>query len=323
MNSGYCEELKAQLIQYLTSTVDVKLTRNGGCALRTPFFDSDGDPIHVIVYQDGDSVRIEDTSTIAGHLFTLGQHALSTPAFRLLSDTVRAYGCALDFDHGTVVLNTKRDNLLDGVMDLAKIIVTMVTATPFIRVQPHRAKPGGYRRLRTRIKREYESRNILRFVEDTYELRGISGVPWPIDFHWWTDEPAVASFVAQSAAEEQRRIESPLSAVRQHVYVVTANFNVHEPMAKANYLTTLAVDAQRQSSADELRIVVDHQNPKGSEALSLLRTHSDKLGFRLYDFDVDDEREFFVTQSVKEITERAQSWREFWQEHRPSTFVPS
>lgn len=317
MNPSYCDELREQLVEYLVSMVDVKPARNGGCALRTPFFDSEGDPIHVIVKQDGDSVRIEDTSTIAGHLFTLGQHALTTPAFKLLKATAHAYGCTLDFDRGAVVINTNRDNLLGGIMDMAKVIVTMVTATPFIRVPPHHVKQSGYPRLRTRIKREYQLHNILSLVDDTYELTGISGVPWPIDFHWWTDEPVVAS------GSEQRRNGASHPSAQQHVCVVAANFNVHEPMVKANYLTTLAVDAQGQSPAHQLRVVVDHQDTSGRDAISLLRTHSDHLGFRVYDFDADEERESFIAQSVTEITERAQSWREFWQEHRGSAFVPS
>ncbi|MCY4449372.1 MAG: hypothetical protein OXE02_11100 [Chloroflexi bacterium] len=266
--------------------------------------DGDGDPIHVIVDPDGDRFRIDDTSTIAGHLFTLGQHTLNTPAFKLLRDVAESYGAELDYNRGTVILNAGGDRLLDSVMDLAKVIVTMVTATPFIRVDPNRIRHRGGSRLRTRIKREYESRNIMALVEDSYELRGTSGASWPVDFHWWTDKPA----------------EEPLSVAQQHVYVVTANLDVQEPMTKANHLATLALDAQRQSPADNLRVVVEHSRSRGREALSLLRTHSERLAFQVYDFDVTDERESFVAQSVKEITENSQTWQQFWLEKTSRTF---
>ena len=303
-----CADLKEQLIRHLASRVDVAPTRDGGCAIRTPFLDGDGDPIHVIVNQKGDCFRIDDTSTIAGHLFTLGQHMLNTPAFKLLQDVANSYGAELDYDQGAVILNAKGDRLLDGVMDLAKVVVTMVTVTPFIRVAPNRIKHRAGSRLRTRIKREYESRKIMALVEDSYELRGASGVSWPVDFHWWTDHPV------------DNTTQQPVSVAQQHVYVVTANLDVQEPMAKANHLATLALDAQRQSQGDDLRVVVEHPRSRGKEALSLLRTHSERLAFQVYDFDVTDERESFVAQSVKEITENSQTWQQFWLEKTSRTF---
>lgn len=303
MNMHDCTKFKDELIRFLESRIDTLPINDERCAISTPFFDDVGDPIYVAIYEEGDSLRIEDTGTIAGHLFTLGQHTLNTPAFKLLRDIAEAYGLTLDFDRGTVTTEASIENAIERVMDLTKAIITMVTATPFIRVPPHRVKPIG-QRLRTRIRRAYKDEKILNLVEDEYQLPGASGVPWPIDFHWW--------------------IEPDQNHIR-HVYVVAADFNVQYPLAKANHVAALGLDAQRQANTDILRVVIDHsrRDSEAREAVSLLRTHSEQLGFKLYDFDAREERETFIRQSVNEIMEDAgESWRTFWLETSGLTFKP-
>ena len=207
MTEQKCAELKQEFMQFLQSQVDTYLARGGACAIRLPFLDNVGDPIHIAVYDDGDSLRIEDTGTIAGHLFTLGQHTLNTPAFRLLKEIAQAYDLTLDFDNGAVTTKANAESAVQRVMDMTKAIITMVTATPFIRVSPHRVKSAG-QRLRTRIKRAYKDANILDLVQDQYELPGESGIDWPIDFHWWLQ------------AEHLTPIHNN---GRQHIYVVAAD----------------------------------------------------------------------------------------------------
>lgn len=303
MNVHRCVELRDELLRFLESRVDTVPIKDETCAIRTPFFDNVGDPIYIAIYGEGDSLRVEDTGTIAGHLFTLGQHTLNTPAFKLLNNIANAYGLTLDFDKGTVTAEANTNNVIERVMDLTKAIVTMVTAAPFIRVPPHRVKPVG-QRLRTRIKQAYKGQDILNLVEDEYVLHGASGIPWPIDFHWWI---------------------SPDGGDISHVYVVAADFNVQDPLIKANHVTTLGLDAQRHTRADNLRIVVDHsrKDSEAREAMSLIRTHSDRLGFRVFDFDTQAERDMFLNQSAREILEEAgESWREFWREKSGLAFKP-
>ena len=312
MNVHHCVQFKDELLRFLESRVDTVPLKDETCAIRTPFFDNVGDPIYVAIYQDGDSIRIEDTGTIAGHLFTLGQHTLNTPAFKLLHGIAEAYGLTLDFDKGTVTTEANSDNVIERVMDLTKAIITMVTATPLIRVPPHRVKPVG-QRLRTRIKREYKRNNILALVQDDYELRGASGIPWPIDFHWWiTPDPIATGPVASDSIDIS------------HVYVVAADFNVQDPLVKANHVAALGLDTQRKG-IDNLRVVIDHsrKDAEAREAMSLIRTHSKRLGFKVFDFDTPDERGNFLRQSTTEILDKAgESWRASWLETSGIAFKP-
>lgn len=295
MSSSDCQVFKDQLLRFVESAFNVHEIAPNTCAIKTPFFDNVGDPIYLALHKEGKSLRIEDTGAIAGHLFTLGQHALSTPAFRLLDEIVQAYNLTLDFNQGTVSVKAEPDEAVERAMDLLKVIITMVTATPFIRVTPHRVKPVGHR-LKTRIKNAYDAERILALVEGDHRLEGMSGISWPIDFHWWVeDEPND----------------------RRQVYIVAADFNVSDPLVKANHVAALSIDAQRRTSADSLRVVIDHsrKDSGAKEAMSLLRTHSDSLGFRVFDFDRPEERTTFLQQSVREITEPSgEAWRTFWLE---------
>ena len=303
MNMYDCDDHRDRLLRYFEARVDSVPMQDETCAVRTPFFDNVGDPIYVAIRKERDSIRVEDTGTIAGHLFTLGQHTLNTPAFKLLRSISEAYGLTLDFDKGTVTTEANSDNVIERVMDLTKAIITMVTATPFIRVPPHRVKPIG-QRLRTRIKRAYKGQKILDLIEDEYQLHGASGVPWPIDFHWWIE---------------------PERDDRRHIYVVAADFNVQDPLVKANHVAALGLDAQRNTNVDNLRVVIDNsrRDSAGREAISLVRTHSDRLGFKVFDFDAREEREAFLGQSIREILDEAgDSWRTFWLEKSALAFKP-
>ena len=301
MNSAYCQMFKDQLLRFLESEVDVHEAGANTCAIKTPFFDNVGDPIYLALHREGESLRIEDTGAIAGHLFTLGQHALTTPAFHLLDEITKAYNLTIDFDQGTVNVIAEPEEAVERTMDMLKAIITMLTAMPFIRVSPHRVKPAGHR-LKTRIKRAYDAERILNLVQSDYHLQGMSGVPWPIDFHWW--------------------VESKPND-RREVYVVATDFNVNDPLVKANHVAALSIDAQRRTNADSLRVVIDHsrKDSGANEAISLLRIHSDRLGFRVFDFDRPEERNMFLRQSVREITEPSGSgWRAFWLERAQPLF---
>lgn len=290
-----CDELKGQIKQLLSDSVIVRPTRDNGCLLQVPFRDSDGDPIQVVIYDGGDGVVLSDAGLVAGHLFTLGQHTQDTPAFKLLRSLEKAYGLKLDFDNGRVTTMVTKEQLYDSLMDFTKVILTMVTAIPHIRVEPHRLKPSG-QRLKAEIRDQYRQANILDLVEHEYVLRGETVESWPVDFHWWI--------------KRQDRVE--------HIYVVAVDLDVIESLVKAAKITTLALDAQRNID-DQLRIVLDRhgEDSDASVAASFMKAHSKKLQYKVYDFGQQEERKLFINQSVDEITgEWGESWREFWQKQR-------
>jgi len=299
MNMDRCEELKEQVKRFLSDNVTTRPIGDDGCLLQIPFRDSDGDPIRVAIYQVGDSIILNDAGVIAGHLFTLGQHTQDTPAFKLLRSLEKAYELKLDFDNGRVTTTVARNQIGDALTDFSKVILTMVTAIPHIRVEPHRLKPFG-QRLKAKIKDQYKQASILDLVEHDYSLSGETVQTWPIDFHWWI--------------KRDNNIE--------HIYVVTVDLDVIEALVKAAKVTTLALDAQRSRLNDRLRIVLDShgENSNASIATSLMKKHSEKLQYQVYDFGQDDERRLFINQSIDEITSApGESWRDFWRKQHALT----
>ncbi len=293
-----CEELKEQVQRFLADGVTSRPTRDNGCLLQMPFRDSDGDPIRIAVYHMGDSIVFNDAGVIAGNLFTLGQHIQDTPAFKLLRNLEKAYGLKLDFDNGRVTLTVTKEEMYDALIDFSKVVLTMVTAIPHIRVEPHRLKPLG-QRLKAKIKDQYKRANILDLVEHDYSLSGEIVESWPVDFHWWL-----------------RR-----NGNMEHVYVVAVDLDVTEALVKASRVTTLALDAKRLSY-DKLRVVLDShgENSNASIATSLMKKYSERLQYKVYDFGQEDERRTFINQSIDEITsELGESWRDFWRKQHALT----
>lgn len=293
-----CEELKEQVQRFLAEGVTSRPTRDNGCLLQMPFRDSDGDPIRIAVYHTGDSIVFNDAGVIAGNLFTLGQHTQDTPAFKLLRNLEKAYGLKLDFDNGRVTLTVTKEEMYDALIDFSKVVLTMVTAIPHIRVEPHRLKPLG-QRLKAKIKDQYKRANILDLVEHDYSLSGEIVESWPVDFHWWL-----------------RR-----NGNMEHVYVVAVDLDVTEALVKASRVTTLALDAKRLTY-DKLRVVLDShgENSNASIATSLMKKYSERLQYKVYDFGQEDERRTFINQSIDEITsELGESWRDFWRRQHALT----
>lgn len=294
-----CEELKEQVKKFLVDGVKVRPIKDDGCLLQIPFHDADGDPIQVAVYKAGDSIILHDAGVVAGHLFTLGQHTQDTPAFKLLRNLEKAYGLKLDFDNGRVTTTVIENQIGDALMDFSKVILTMVTAIPHIRVEPHRLKPLG-QRLKAKIKDQYKQANVLDLVEHDYSLSGETVESWLIDFHWWI--------------KRDDHIEQ--------IYVVTVDLDVIEALVKAAKVTTLALDAQRSLAYDKLRIVLDShgENSNARIATSLMKRYSEKLQYRVYDFGQADERRAFINQSVDEIMGTlGEPWRVFWRKQHGLT----
>jgi hypothetical protein len=294
-----CEELKEQVKGFLANGVKVRPIKDDGCLLQIPFHDAYGDPIRVALHKSGDSIILHDAGVIAGHLFTLGQHTQDTPAFKLLRNLEKAYGLQLDFDNGRVTTTVIENQIGDALMDFSKVILTMITAIPHIRVEPHRLKPIG-QRLRAKIKNQYKQANILDLVEHDYSLSGETVESWPIDFHWWI--------------KRDDHIEQ--------IYVVAVDLDVTEALVKAAKVTTLALDAQRSLTYDKLRIVLDShgENSNARIATSLMKNHSKKLQYDIYDFGQDEDKRTFIRQSVDEITgELGEHWRDFWRKQHTLT----
>ena len=117
-----------------------KLVRSTGAEhlIRLPFTDQMGDPVEIGVSVVDDRAFLDDAGAIAGLLFSLGQDEEETPACRLLTDLTRTHGLELDYQEGLVRIRTPREQLSQGAATLVKVVLTMLTATPHIRVPTNR-----------------------------------------------------------------------------------------------------------------------------------------------------------------------------------------
>lgn len=294
-----CEEVKERVQRFLVDGVSTRLTKDDGCVIQMPFHDSEGDPISVVVYGIDESVLLSDGGMVAGRLFTLGQHTQDTPAFKLLRSLEKAYDLKLDFDGGRVTTTIPEGDMYSAIMDFSKVIMTMLTATPHIRVEPHRLKPLG-QRLKAKVKSQFERVNILDFVEPGYSLPGNTVQSWPVDFHWWLKRNG---------------------GLEEHIYVITVDLDVEGALAKAARINTLALDARRHSE-DKLRILTDTHGTDSDATVAnlLMKTYSEQLKYHVYDFGQESERQAFIGQSVDEImSEVGKPWRDFWKEQRVLT----
>ena len=130
-----------------------------------PVWDNMGDPVHLSVGFDGGEAKIDDAGSIAGLLFSLGQHIEGTPAFGLLDDVSRAHGLELDFTEGLVKMSVPEARFYDGVSELLKIVLAFHTVVPHIRVRPGRLKSSGGPRLKSKIKADCRRVSILEHVQ--------------------------------------------------------------------------------------------------------------------------------------------------------------
>ena len=89
----------------MTTLPRVTSLDSGECLVRLPFWDGEGDPIELTVAVEGGRAVINDTGSIAGLLFSLGQDHQGTPAFKLLENLAKAHNLEINFDDGLVQLS--------------------------------------------------------------------------------------------------------------------------------------------------------------------------------------------------------------------------
>ena len=288
-----CQDLEASIISELSHWTRVLPLGSGECLIRLPLWDGMGDPIELTVSVEGGRATIGDAGSIAALLFSLGQDAQSTPAFKLVEKLKGAHGLELDFDEGLVKLSVAGDSLYEGISEMAKVVMTLHTVVPHIRVAQRGPASFGPR-LRSRIAREYEKLHILDLVDRSFLIDGATVSGWPVDFHW-----SVGS-----------------NGSSYSVNVIAADLGVSEPLVKANRIVALSMDTRAQLSSAEslLRVAIESQdsNAQSGEAGDFLRYHSGSLDYRVFDLRDQDEYSAFFTLSVNELARDApKPWVEF------------
>ena len=106
-----------------------------------PFYDNMGGPLMISVMSGYGRARIDDCGSIAGVLFSTlspmddDKHEKADKnAMDLLNNMAKTYKLDLDFDEGLVVLHTGYDGILDGIHDMSKVVITMHTVVPHLKV---------------------------------------------------------------------------------------------------------------------------------------------------------------------------------------------
>ena len=278
-----CKSIEESIQAGFTEWSLVRPLASGECLVRLPFWDGNGDPIDLTVTVEDGLAAISDNGSIAGLLFSLGQDHQGTPALKLLDDLARAHNLKINFDEGLVQLSISEEEIYDGIAEMAKVVLSMKTVVPHIRVFPRRLGSFGPR-LKSRVARRYRELEILDLLERSYPLAGATVSDWPIDFHW---------SVGRNGSSYD-------------VNVVTADLKVAEPLEKAQKIAMLSVDTreQHQPGIGLLRVVIESQddNDQALKAQEFLRYHSDELAYRVYDLRSQDESSEFYSSSVRELT---------------------
>ena len=285
-----CEKTLELIRARLGAGIQLKGVTGSECLISLPFWDNYGDPIEVSVSTTDAYTRIDDAGSVAGLFFSLGQHTQDTPAYKLLRNLERAHGFEVDFNEGLLRVSMPSQALYEGFAEFTKVILALHTVTPHIRIPPRRMKALGGKRLTSRIREEYEARGIFDLVEQNPEVAGMTIPYWHADFHW-------------SVAIE----DSPID-----VFVVATDFNVKEPLQKAQRITAFSLDTQPLHPDGGIRVLMDVNggNPLAADAANYLRHHSTGLRYRVFDFGSERERsEFFDTAADEILGPGGAGWR--------------
>ena len=290
-----CQVLKERLQNGLSNWTEVRPLRDGQCLVVLPFWDNSGDPISVCVSIREGLAMVDDGGAVAGLLFSLGQHEETTPGFKLLESLQRSHGLELDFGEGLVRLTVNESDIYDGVAEMAKVVMAMLTVAPHMREHQRNARSYGPR-LRSKIAQRYQQMKVLSLVERHHRIDGAKVEGWPIDFRW------------------------PIGSNGQpkSVHVVAADLAVAEPMNKAQKVVSLSLDtrAQRERAQDQLRVVIETgaNDTASMEAGEFLRFYGDSLAYELFDLGITNESSNFFRMSEEEIIGHASArWRDTMQ----------
>ena len=278
-----CRWLEESIGRGFSEWSKVRSLDSGECLVRLPFWDGEGDPIELTVAVEEGRAAINDTGSIAGILFSLGQDHQGTPAFKLLEDLAKAHNLEINFDDGLVKLSIPEADIYAGIAEMAKVVLTMKTVVPHIRQSQRRQRSFGPR-LRTKVARQYRNLEVFDLIQKSYQLDGATVSGWPIDFRW-----SVGHNGSSYAVD-----------------VVTADLSVSEPFAKPQKIVSLSLDTRQlhQPRNGRLRVVTESQtdNDQAIEALDFLRFHSSELDYHVFDLREHDESAEFYNSSVMEIT---------------------
>ena len=281
-----CQMLKERLLTGLRDWTEVRPLNDGGCLVVLPFWDDSGDPITVCVSTNEGRTVIDDGGSVAGLLFSLGQHDETTPAFKLLESLQRTHGLELDFGEGLVKLSVDEGDIYDGIAEMAKVVMAVHTVAPHIRVNRRSTRSFGPR-LRSKITQRYRQMQVLDLVERRHRIDGAKVEGWPIDFRW-----SIGS-----------------NGQSKSVHVVAADLGVVEPLDKAQKVVALSLDTrvQRRREQGQLRVVFETRagSSASAEAGEFLRFHGHELAYEVFDWGITDESSNFFTMAANELMSQA------------------
>lgn len=282
-----CQTIKERVSAGFGAWIEVRSLTAEECVVILPFWDGSGDPVTLCVSEHDGRAVIDDSGSIAGLLFSMGQHEATTPAYQLVESLQRAHGLEMDFGEGLVKLTVPAEDIYYGVAEMAKIVLSVQTVVPHMRVTRRSHRSLGPR-LRTKIARTYERMKVLDLVERRHRLDGAKVEGWPIDFRW-----SIGSDGGSRA-----------------VNVVAADLGVAEPLEKAQRVLALSLDTrnQRGPGKDQLRVVIEtiSGSDASTEASEFLRFNGRDLIYDVFDLGIANERSRFFSISENELIRQAE-----------------
>ena len=114
----------------------VRTLSNGDQVIRLPFW-SGGDPIELGVECAENQIVLTDGGNVAGMLFSLDQHKEGSAGFEMVLNMAESHDLDVDFEEGLITMESSESTLYDDVSEMAKIVMTLLTAVPHLTSTPN------------------------------------------------------------------------------------------------------------------------------------------------------------------------------------------
>jgi len=119
------------MIEKLNSTVVNEV--EGISVITTPFTDNDNELIEIGFLNRNGNLELNDLGRVAGLLFSIGQHSVSSPAFLLVKNLAEKYNINIDYDCGVLSCSINDVKNYDLLLDFIKVILSVHIAAPEVK----------------------------------------------------------------------------------------------------------------------------------------------------------------------------------------------
>lgn len=257
MHSDIFEQIRNEIGNQLQFYMDENLDMG---IFILPFKDSLGDNFVVRVGENDGHFMLDDAGMIQNTLFLMSETVGGVKASRLVYALVRSFDSRFDRAEGLVELASGYDEVVSKLLHFAKLLVTMDTMLVEIgkeekeSVRPYRQSLGP--RASYRIRRSLRPLIQSKKVNHRVTVDGLTVPDWMVDFAY---KPVI----------EQ------LAITVEMVILISVDLAVLDPIIKATYAYSRAMDIHAAHNKYDIRIAYDThgQNSASAAGANFLKEH--------------------------------------------------